>query len=120
MLAASPFRRLRLSWFRCPYCAAATYAATSRTILSKDHPLVTAEYKCRICANVSTLRHPGLMNLVLPIAVATCALVVVYNILARANPWYSLSAIAMVAVVVGVQLIVELAISRFARRFDKT
>jgi len=60
------------------------------------------------------------MNLAFPIAVATCAFVVVYNILARANPWYSLSALTVAAVVIGVQLIVELAISRIGRRFDKT
>ena len=120
MLAASPFRRSRLSWFRCPYCTAASYAATSRTIFSKDPPRITAEYKCQICGKFSTLRHPGLMNLVLPLAVATWAFVAVYNILARANPWYSVSALSVAAAAIGVQLIVEFAISRIGRRFDKT
>jgi len=59
------------------------------------------------------------MNLGLPIAVASCAFVFVYSILASANPWYSLSAIAAVALVVGVQWIVVLAISRIGMRFDK-
>jgi hypothetical protein len=59
------------------------------------------------------------MNRGLPFAV-TFAFLVVYNILARANPWYSLSAIATVAVILGVQWIVVLAISRIGCQFDKT
>jgi hypothetical protein len=119
MLAASSFRRSRLSWFRCAYCDAATYAATSRTILSREHPKVTVEYKCECCGRLSTLRNPSLMNVGLPFAVAACAFLLVYNVLLKATAWYSLSAISVIGVIVGVEVVVWLVVSRFAKRFDR-
>jgi hypothetical protein len=60
------------------------------------------------------------MNVGVPFAVAACAFLVAYNVLLKATPWYSLSAILTIGVIVGiVEPVVSLAISRFARRFDR-
>lgn len=120
MLAASAFRRSRLSWFRCPYCDAATFAASSRIILIKSGTKLLVEYRCQHCGKVSKLRRPGLMNLVLPLSVAACAFVIVYHILAGATPWYSPWALAVVALVLGFSLMIDLANSRVGKQFEKT
>jgi len=80
---------------------------------------MTVEYRCQHCDNISTLRNPALMNLGLPFAVAAFAFFVVYNILVRANLGM-ISAIALVAGVVSIQLIVVFMISRIGNHFDKT
>jgi hypothetical protein len=56
------------------------------------------------------------MNVGLPFAVAACAFLIAYSILLNATFWYSLSAIGAI---VGVEAVVWLAISRFAKRFDR-
>jgi hypothetical protein len=77
------------------------------------------EYICQYCGKIATLRNPALMKLGLPFAVAAFAFFVVYNILVRANLGM-ISAIALVAGVVSIQLIVVFMISRIGNHFDKT
>ena len=77
------------------------------------------EYICQYCGKISTLRNPTLMKLGFPFAVAAFAFFVVYNILVRANLGM-ISAIALVAGVVSIQLIVVFMISRICNHFDKT
>jgi hypothetical protein len=59
------------------------------------------------------------MNLV-TWAVAACTFLVVYYVVVRASHWYSPSTLVMVAVALSAQTIIDLAISRIGRRFDKT
>jgi len=59
------------------------------------------------------------MNVGLPLAVAACAFLIAYNILLKATSWYSLSAISAIGAIVGVEAVVWLAISRFAKRFNR-
>jgi len=61
MLAASPFRLFRYSWFRYAHCDAATYNATSRTILTREHPKITVEYECERRGRISRLAIPALL-----------------------------------------------------------
>lgn len=115
----SRFKRSRLSWFRCPYCRAATYSATSQAILSKTPPRVTVEYWCKHCGRISTLRHAGVMHVALPCAVAACTIAVAYSPPFAAIPWYSFSGILLLAALTVGEIIVSLAIARVARRFDR-
>jgi hypothetical protein len=80
---------------------------------------MTVEYRCQHCDNISTLRNPALMNLGLPFAVAAFAFFIAYNILVKANLGM-LSAIALIAAVLSIQLIVVCVISRIGNRFNKT
>jgi hypothetical protein len=80
---------------------------------------MTVEYRCQHCGNVSTLRNAALINLGLPFAIAAFAFFVAYNILVEANLGM-LSAIALVAAVVSIQLIIVCIISRIGSHFDKT
>jgi len=117
MLAPSTFRRSRLSWFRCSHCDAATYNAISRIILSREPPKVTVEYKCEYCDKLSTLRHPILMNLGLPFAIAACACPMLYKVLLLATSWSWLSTISAIGLIIAAGIAAELAISRLAKRF---
>jgi hypothetical protein len=59
------------------------------------------------------------MHVGLPCALAACTFAIAYSPLFRAIPWYSLAGIALlVAIMVG-EIIVSLAISRVAKRFDR-
>jgi hypothetical protein len=120
MVDTSRFKRARLSWFRCPYCNAATYRATSHTILSKESPRVLVEYRCERCSRISTLRNAGLMHVVLPCVVAACTIAVAYSPPFVAIPWYSLSGILLLAALTVGEIIASLAIARVAKRFDRT
>ena len=118
MIAASRFRRSRLSWFHCPYCDAATFAATSRTIFFKRYPIMTVEYRCQRCGKVSTLRNPALMSFGLPLTSAACTFLVVYNLI-EGHSGNSALAVAIVAAAVGIQLLIVFGITRFVGRFKK-
>lgn len=78
---------------------------------------MTVEYRCQHRDNISTLRNPALMTLGLPFAVAAFAFFLAYNILVRANLGMP-SAIALVAAVLGIQLVVVCLISRMGNHFD--
>jgi DNA-directed RNA polymerase subunit RPC12/RpoP len=118
MPAATPFKKSRLSWFRCPYCNAATYSAISHTIFSKEHPRVAVEYQCEKCGRFSTLRNPGVMQVGVPLVLAVCTIVAAYTLPLQTTPWYSLAAIAMLAALTVAEMVVSLAIARIAKRFD--
>jgi hypothetical protein len=79
---------------------------------------MTVAYRCQHCDNLSTLRNPVLMNLGLPFAVAAFAFFIAYNILVKANLGM-LSAIALIAAVLSIQLVVVCIISRMGNHFDK-
>ena len=113
-----PFRKSRISWFRCPFCSTATYSATSYTILSKKRPTVTVKYRCARCSKISTLRNAGLMHIGLPCAIAACTIAVAYSPRFRDIAWYSLSGIELLAVMMVGEIAISLAIARIARRFD--
>jgi DNA-directed RNA polymerase subunit RPC12/RpoP len=116
---ASPFKLSRLSWFRCAHCGAETYPAASRTIIAREHPRITVEYKCERCGGVSRLRNPGLLNVGVPFAVAACAFLVAYNVLLMFTSWYSPYAISTLIAIVGIDVAISMAISRVVKRFDK-
>jgi hypothetical protein len=97
----------------------ATFAATSRTIFFKEHPMMTVEYRCQDCSKVSTLRNPILMSLGLPLASAGCAFLVVYNLI-ESHPGNSSLAVAMIAAAVSIQLLIVVGITRLVGRFEKT
>jgi hypothetical protein len=59
------------------------------------------------------------MNVGLPFAVAAIAFLVAYNVLLAATSWYSLSSILAIGAIVCAEAVVWLAISRFAKRFDR-
>jgi hypothetical protein len=79
---------------------------------------VAVEYKCERCGKISTLRHPLLVNLGLPLAVALCCFLTLYHFLVAIDSWISLSALLLAGLILGVQWVATIALSRFTRRFD--
>jgi hypothetical protein len=59
------------------------------------------------------------MHVGAPFAVTAGLLVVAYYLPFQATPWYSLSAILLLAALTVAELIVSLAIARVAKRFDR-
>jgi hypothetical protein len=77
------------------------------------------EYRCKHCTGISTLRHAGLMHVVLPCTVAACTIAVAYSPPFVEIPWYSFSGILLLAALTVGEIVVTLAIARVARRFDR-
>jgi hypothetical protein len=98
---------------------AATDRAASHATLSRQPPTVIAEYRCEHCGRTATLRHTGLMHVVVPCIVAMCACVVAYRPPSAAIPWYSRSGLLLLAALMAVHISVALAIARLAKRFDR-
>ena len=79
---------------------------------------VAVEYKCMRCGKISTLRHPLLVNVGLPFAVALCCFLTLYHFLVAIDPWISLSALLPVGLILGIQWVALIVLSRFTRRFN--
>jgi len=115
----STFKRSLLSWFQCPHCGLMTYSATSRTILSQRHPRIIVEYQCKRCSRLSRLRLAILTHLGIPTAIGLCMVYIAYKLPFQTAPWYSRSAMSVLAMLMVGEVVVTLVFARLTKRFDK-
>ncbi len=79
---------------------------------------MTVEFKCDGCGELSVLRQPRLMNVGVPLIVAVCAFTAFCLLVPADISWYSPTALLLNVLMIFLEVVVTLIISRIMKRFE--
>jgi len=80
---------------------------------------MAVEFKCDGCGELSALRQPRFMTVGLPLIVAGCMFIAFYVLVPADISWYSPTALLLNVLMIFLEVVVTLIISRIMKRFEK-